>query len=61
MQLSSVTRTLALRNSDVVYNSVLEMHTFTMYLKNGMFFVFIALQRMDAFCKKVVAGFRFGH
>ena len=24
------------------------------------FFLFIALQRMDAFCKKVLAGFQFG-
>ncbi len=32
MQLSSVTRILALRNSDVVYNSVFEVHKFTMYL-----------------------------
>ena len=25
-----------------------------------MFFLFIALQRMEAFCKKVLSGFRFG-
>ena len=32
MQLSSVIITLALRNSDIVYNSVLALDTFTLYL-----------------------------
>ena len=42
-------------------NSILEVDTFTVLLcrQNGLF-MFIALQRMDAFCKKVMAGFRFG-
>ena len=52
--LSSVTVMLCI-------NSVLEVDTFTVLLcrKNGLF-LFIALQRMDAFCKKVVSGFQFG-
>ena len=52
--LSSVTVMLCI-------NSVLEVDTFTVLLcrKNGLF-LFIALQRMDAFCKKVLPSLRFG-
>ena len=61
MQLSSVTMSPPFVTVMLCINSVLEVDTFTVLLcrKNGLF-LFIALQRMDAFCKKVLSGFRFG-
>ena len=44
----------------VLVRSIRGLFTPCMLLpKNGLF-LFIALQRMDAFCKKVMAGFQFG-